>query len=258
MADDKPRSTTATANVELRLGNHHLRTTVSVPAEPVRLVDLLPIVQRVADAIVDSAVEDVVAQGRSISCKKGCGKCCRQLVPISEVEARRIGELVEAMPEPRRTEIRARFVDAKARLAETGLLEKLLARAEWNEDQFIDIGTSYFHQGLACPFLEDESCSIHQDRPVTCREYLVTSPAANCACPTKDNIEKVGLPVQVWTALARFDETPGAKYCRWVPLVIAPEWAAENRDEPPPRPGPELLQEFFERLAGSPIKSAQA
>ena len=49
--------------------------------------------------VVGVAVEDAVAEGETISCKKGCGACCRQLVPISQVEARRIRDLVEAMPE---------------------------------------------------------------------------------------------------------------------------------------------------------------
>ncbi len=49
----------------------------------------------------------------------------------------------------------------------------------------------YFHLGIACPFLEDESCSIHADRPISCREYLVTSPAVNCADP-KPGIDRHG------------------------------------------------------------------
>jgi Fe-S-cluster containining protein len=244
-------SGTATVDVELTIGNRRLNTKVTVPAGPTQLIDLLPIVDRVADAIVDSAVDEAAQQGRTVSCKKGCGACCRQLVPISEVEARRIRDLLAGFDEPRRSHVLARFADARQRLQESGMLDKLLARSEWNEDVFLDVGTAYFHQGIACPFLEDESCSIHLDRPVTCREYLVTSPAANCACPRKDNIELVQLPVKVWTALARFDEgDPNSKYCRWVPLVLAPEWADEHPNTLPSRPGPELLREFFERLAG--------
>ena len=72
---------------------------MSVPAGPTRLVELLPLVQHLANTVVAAAVEDVVEQGESISCKKGCGACCRQLVPISQVEARRIRDLVEEMPE---------------------------------------------------------------------------------------------------------------------------------------------------------------
>jgi len=259
MSSETTQTGTATVNMELKIGQHRLAARVSVPAGPTRLADVLPIVQRVADTIVDAGVQDAEAQGRCISCKKGCGACCRQLVPISEVEARRIGELVESMPEPRRSQVRARFAEARRQLDEAGLLEKLLARDAWDEDMFIEIGTHYFRQGIACPFLEDESCSIHVDRPITCREYLVTSPAENCACPTKDNIQKVETPVQVWTSLARFDmPDPTAKYIRWVPLVLAPEWAQANPDNSQPRPGPELLRELFECLAGRKAPAAGA
>ena len=40
------------------------------------------------------------------------------------------------------------------------------------------LGREYFQLGIPCPFLEEESCSIYHDRPITCREYLVTSPPA--------------------------------------------------------------------------------
>ena len=244
-------SGTATVDVELTIGNRRLNTKVTVPAGPTQLINLLPIVDRVADAIVDSAVDEAAQQGRTVSCKKGCGACCRQLVPISEVEARKIRDLVAGFDELRRSQVMARFAEARRQLQESGLLDKLLARGRWNEDQFNEVGMGYFHQGIACPFLEDESCSIHLDRPVTCREYLVTSPAANCSFPSKDNIDMVPLPTKVWTALARFDEgDPNSKYCRWVPLVLAPEWADEHPNTLPSRPGPELLREFFERLAG--------
>ena len=46
-------------------------------------------------------------------------------------------------------------------------------------------------------------------------------------------------------ALAKFDEPlPGSRYLRWVPLVLAPEWAKDRPDQRPPRPGPELLKEL--------------
>ncbi len=244
------QSGTAVVNSQLTIGDRKLSMKVSVPAGPTRLGELLPIVQRIADQIVDGAVEDTEAQGACVSCKMGCGACCRQLVPISEVEARSIRDVVERMPEPRRTQVRARFAETQGRLAEAGLLSKLLARDDWDENEFIEMGTRYFRQGIACPFLEDESCSIHADRPITCREYLVTSPADNCACPTKDNIQKVDLPVQIWTSLARFDMVnPDAKYIRWVPLVLAPQWADANPEKPPSESGPELLRKFFEFLA---------
>jgi Fe-S-cluster containining protein len=227
-----------------------MRTKVTVSAGPIRLADLLPLANALADAIVGVGADAVEKRGERISCKKGCGACCRQLVPISEVEARRMREVLESLPEPRRAEIRARFAAARQRLDEAGLLKHLDQRADWKNEDFQARGLAYFRLGIACPFLEEESCSIYADRPVTCREYLVTSPAEHCANPTRETIQSVAFPLKVLPGLARFDPVPPtARYVRWVPLILAPDWAEAHPDEAPARPGPEVLRELFDHLA---------
>jgi hypothetical protein len=52
------------------------------------------------------------------------------------------------------------------------------------------------------------------------------------------------------SALARFDSgPPTAERIRWVPLVLALEWAIEHPDTSAPRPGPELTRELFQHVA---------
>ena len=98
--------------------------------------------------------------------------------------------------------------------------------------------------------MQDERCSIYADRPLTCREFLVTSPAEHCARPTQDTIRCVQMPLKVQHALTLFDPVaPGTQFVRWVPLALALEWADAHPDETPPRPGPELLRELFNNLA---------
>jgi len=249
MAEEPVDDELAIVAVNLKLGNKALSAEIAVPAGPTRLRDLLPIVQGISEAIADSSVAAEEAQGRSVSCKKGCAACCRQLVAITEVEARRIHDLVESLPEPNRAHVRARFSEARRRLDEAGLLDELLERETWDMDRHGAIVNRYFRQGIACPFLEEELCSIYADRPITCREYLVTSPAENCASVERNGIARIPMPVFVWTALAHFDELgPDAKFIRWVPLVIAPEWADSHPDESTPRPGPEWIRELFEQM----------
>lgn len=239
-----------TAQVKLAGESWELRTSLSVPTRPIQLRTMLPLVQSFANAVVGAAAEAAEQEGQKISCQKGCGACCRQLVPISEVEARHIAAVVEALPEPRRSQIRTRFAAAHRRLAETGMLETLLRREQWEEGEGRSIGTAYFQQGIPCPFLEDESCSIHPDRPIACREYLVTSPAANCANPSAETVACVKLPMRLWTALALFDAVgPHERFIHWVPLILAPNWAEANPQEPDPQPGPTLLRRFFDHLA---------
>lgn len=229
-----------------------LRTKMSVPTGPTRLRQALPLIQSFTDAVVHSAVQVTETHGHTVSCKKSCGACCRQLVPIAEAEARHIGALVDGLPEPRQTEIRTRFADAHRRLEDAGLLQALLHPEQWTDGDGQSLGLQYFQQGIPCPFLEEESCSIYADRPLACREYLVTSPAEHCAQPTAETVQCVKLPLKVWTAVARFDEVPPSASCiRWVPLILAPAWAKAHPDASQPQPGPELLRKFFDHLAAS-------
>lgn len=251
-----------TAHVTLAGAEWQLRVKMTVPTGPVRLSEMLPMVREFADAVVGSAAKGVEAQGQKISCKVGCGACCRQLVPIAEVEARRLRELIEALPEPRRAAIRSRFSAARRRLEKAGLLEKLHHPDGWSNGEGRSLGLRYFQQGIPCPFLEDESCFIYAERPMACREYLVTSPAENCARPTAETVDCVNLPLKAWTAVARFDDVPpSARFIRWVPLILAPKWAEAHPNEPAPRPGPDLLRQFFDHVTGkgqSPAQPAQA
>lgn len=242
-----------TVAVELTIGDRRMAANLSVPDRLMHLSELLPIVQRVSGAIVDSEVATTAAEGRQVSCQMGCAACCRQLVPITEIEARAIGRLVADMSEPRRGEIWARYAAVRARLDAAGLLERLGARYGWTTVEFKEAVRHYFRQAIPCPFLEDECCSIYADRPLQCREYLVTSPAELCAQEDHAGIEIVDMPVRVSTALARLDRPEsGSQYLRWVPLAMALEWADAHPDEPPPRAGAELVAELFNQLRSKP------
>jgi Fe-S-cluster containining protein len=255
-------SDTATVHLAATIGPCELKMSVSVPAGPTRLDDLLPLLQIVSDHVVASAENEAREQGLCVSCKKGCGACCRQLVPISPVEARDLARLVGEMPEPRRSQIIHRFLDARRSLEQAGLWERLNDRQSWPEDGISEMGLEYFRLGIACPFLEEESCSIHRDRPLTCREYLVTSPAENCSNPTPHNIEWLSMPAKVWVAAARCESQAAEnRYLNWVPLIQALDWAGEHAEPTAEKNGPELLRQVIEALArsgNSPLSPAAA
>src|SRR5215204_6709152 len=169
-SDENTSAKTINVKVELAGADWQLQTTMSVPTEPIGLKEMLPLFFSFADAVMSAAADGVEQSGEKISCKKGCGACCRQLVPISETEARWIGELVDRLPIQKQNKIRDRFTEARRRLAESGLLDKLLHTESWGEGEGWSIAMSYFRLGIPCPFLENEACSIHKDRPIKCRE----------------------------------------------------------------------------------------
>jgi Fe-S-cluster containining protein len=234
--------------VSLRISGEAVAFDLEVPAGPADLQRLLPVFQGFTDAIVARGVDRAARDGRKVSCCAGCGVCCRQPVPVSEPEARALAALVEAMPEPRRAQVRARFGVIERRLEETGLAQRLGGWLEGDRASVQAQGLEYFRLGMACPFLEAESCSIYPDRPLICREYVVTSPAANCADPgprTIDRVEIAGRPSRALVELGR-SATDGG----WLLLVQALSFAARHPPAPAETPAPALVQAVFARIAG--------
>jgi Fe-S-cluster containining protein len=239
-----------TAHVELKVAGSPVEVDLTVPTRPVPPGAILPAFQILTNAIVGNAERAVAAEGRTISCRAGCGACCRQLVPISEIEARFLRDLVAALPEPRRSVILDRVAGALRRLDEAGLLETLRHPELVADEDRSTLGMAYFRLGIPCIFLDDESCSIHPVRPLVCREYLVTSPASECVEPTIERVHRVEVPVKLSGTLARFADESAPVTTTWVPLVLALEWAESHPDQSPPRPGPEWVRQLFRNWSG--------
>jgi len=236
-----------TATITATIGNEPHQLEISVPEGPARLRELLPVFEGLTDVLVGVAERQVTRAGETISCKKGCGACCRQVVPVSAAEARHLAQLVAALPQPRRAQVLERFAAARRRLADAGMLGRLQTAGS----EARPLGVAYFGLGIACPFLEEESCSIHADRPLACREYLVTSPAENCARPTPETVRCVEVPARVSIAVRELEKETSAGAPAWVPLVLALDWAAEHAEETPTATGPQLLPGVFAKLSAS-------
>ena len=169
-----------TGNIRISLGGVSLDLQMTVPAKPVKPQRMLPIFQQMTNSFVGLAENTLENAGGRISCQKGCGACCRQAIPLAEIEAYQIAEMVEALPEPHRTRIVNRFDAAWRHFSEIGWFERLDNCINLSSPEREKIVLEYFYENVACPFLENECCSIHEARPLACREYLVTSPAINC------------------------------------------------------------------------------
>jgi Fe-S-cluster containining protein len=194
----------------------------TVPTAQMTLTQLLPVLQRISSSIVDAVEEQVLSRGYSVSCKAGCAACCRQLVPISLFEAEAMGNWIRTLPEEQQAILQARFHRALRELLEKGMLERMdpAARAKLSEAENQQLLLDYLAQRVACPFLENELCSIHPIRPLACREYLVTSPPEHCANPTPETLKMIKIPVTLNIALVHKARTlPGETVGR-LPLVF--------------------------------------
>jgi Fe-S-cluster containining protein len=239
-------STPLTLEFRLEAPDRSIDAKVRLPAEPVRASELLSVILPLAGAVARMSESRAIEQGHTISCREGCGACCRQLVPVSEPEARHLASLVAAMPPDRREQVTERFREARERAA--AVLEGIRGLA--GEALVEEIGKAaypYFALGIPCPFLEQESCSIHAQRPAVCREYLVTSQPVHCETMNAEKVQRVAVPVPVSSALLYFSDGRGTAEPRVMPLIDALEFSERAAAESL-APAPEMFRNFIARL----------
>jgi len=229
----------STATLRLKIGDLSIAHPITVPNAAVPATAVLPALQGLVNDVVNAA-----EAGRTISCRKGCGACCRQLVPISRTEGEALLALIEAMPSERRKAVRARFAAAEAAIVQAGLAERGARSDRESARSDRALSVAYFALGVPCPFLEKESCSIHPDRPLVCREYLVTSPAELCAGPAQEGVTPVPVPKLSLAAQRLQDEADS-----WFPLAMLFAWSRKMRAPAKRRAGTEWIQRFLKGLS---------
>jgi Fe-S-cluster containining protein len=243
----------------LAIGKGRLDASVVVPAGQVTLTQILPALQSLSSNIMANTTELVEAEGLKISCRAGCGACCRQLVPISLFEAEMLGDWIRSLPQEQQDELAERFHQALLALRDGGILDRLnpetwglSSDAGDGAEKAAELALDYLKQRIACPFLVDESCSIHPIRPLICREYLVTSPPEFCIMPTRDNVVGVPVPVRLSTVMFKIGAEVEGGRCGWIPLVFLFAWmkSGVRPGDAIQGAGPEVLYEVVKRLAG--------
>lgn len=215
--------------LDIRTRHGALRGNLAVPPGEMRLAELAWNVMALDDRLVSMAEKSEAAAGRRVSCAKGCGACCRQAVPVSPAEAWMLSELVASLPADKRSGALARFAEARARLSEAGFGNRSLAGAD--RPALERLGYDYFRLGVPCPFLEDEACSIHAQRPSACREFLAVSPAEFCSDPASRPVRNVPMAVSLTDALSRLCAAVLGGEPVAIPLALAPEWAADHAED---------------------------
>jgi Fe-S-cluster containining protein len=226
------------ANLEMGIAGNKLKLKLVVPVNEVPPESLLPSLHQLTNQIMDG-LERKIEQtpGAELSCKKGCGACCRQYVPISPAEARHLSVLIEEMPEERKRQIKSRFKEAALALQDSGLLHKAMYYGGMTEEATLRLVNDYFKLGIACPFLEEESCSIHMDRPLICREYLVISSPEHCATLNSEKIKRLNIPVSISEKFGAMDGVSKSERNPYLPLIMALEWVERYPDDAEYRPG---------------------
>lgn len=238
---------TARVTLTFRVHGRSVMIDERIPDRLVRLDELLPALREMDDRVIEATVAHTEAGGQSVSCAKGCSACCRaQPVPVTPPEAYALARLVERLPEPRRTAVRAAFAANVERLREAGLYETYIQRdSSMTRDQARGVARRYMALKLVCPFLFDDACGIYAERPFVCRQYLVTSPPLLCDAPLDNAVKPIPMPVAFATATLEAGEAVTGRAQYTVPLALALDYAKAHRAEIE-KPGP--AKQVFEQV----------
>lgn len=183
------------------------------------------------------ALEEAQAseEGRTRSCKTGCAACCRMLVPLSPPEAYALMEFIHALPAGQQERVVTRLAQTKSVLLSHGIWERLVEIGESSQaldDEALEpINQGYYALRIPCPFLEDEMCSIYDERPAACRELLVTSPPELCQDMVKNPVEPIPVPVRIGPVLALLWAELSKAPTRLIPLPIVSDWVERHQLE---------------------------
>ncbi|MDX2430620.1 MAG: YkgJ family cysteine cluster protein [Bacteroides sp.] len=136
-----------------RLANQHLGDGVSV----VKLREAIRAKYEAIDALLQAFLERSGADGKPAECKNGCAFCCFQ--PVFAVSHEML-YLKDYISQNISADKQKGFID---RSREKSLLT---LNKTMEEQQRIS---------HPCPFLENNSCSVYEARPMSCRIYLSSS-----------------------------------------------------------------------------------
>ncbi len=245
----------ALMSVALTTPSGVLRGKVSVDTGPMRLAELVPTAYELTNVLVGQATQREQQAGRQVSCRAGCGACCRQMVAISPPEAFYMMDLLDSFEPVHRAEVMERIERIVSELEKQQMIDELM-NPQYVDAAVLPIARKYFLLRMPCPFLVDESCSIHPHRPVVCREYNVTSPAELCVDPLINDITKAPMPLPLTVPLARLTAELTGTPPRLIPIPLVPRWIAQHQDIRQRQwPGLELFRRFIGMLGPLPPNS---
>lgn len=230
-----------------------LSTAVDVPTAFVPVTAIVPLLRRLGEEAQVLEEEQLASEGKTRSCTKGCAACCQMLVPLSPPEAYALMDSVRSWPVEKRDRLATKLAQVKSVLLSNGLWHRLVELGESSQtpdDNALEsINQEFYALRISCPFLEENMCSIYDERPAACRELLVTSPADLCRNMENRDITPIPAPVRMSPILGllwgELTDTPP----RLIPLPIVLEWVERHgRENDQTWQGSQLLDSALDKV----------
>ena len=211
----KPNCRMDVVETELEVVDELLPVRIGVRNGTAKLADIAPMARELSSKIADVGLRHFKRNGKTIPCRKGCASCCHYIVVLTAPDAFRLVEEVHKMLPQRRKEVKKSFRKAN----------------EWFEQhpgkfQRADGAPGSDNLRYPCPFLDNNQCTIYENRPIICREWMVTGTEQNCREDKK--VRRLVPSVHIGDVLRQLAARLEDKSCEDVTLPALFEWYSQN------------------------------
>lgn len=211
----------------LRMGTQSVTFWIGFRSGSTELSEIVPVARQLSDVTIDAVLKDISDRGGRVACHKGChAACCRHLmVSLSVPEALAMVDEVNSQDVQTRTRTIQSCRTVAGKIRECLTKNPGLGGGFRGRDGILDW---YMELESECPFLADNSCTIYERRPITCRECLVTTPDSYCGKSVGRIVQKVKLPVRFANVLTQLSRELYGTQDEIVVLPCVFDWFVEN------------------------------
>lgn len=170
------------------------------------LKDLVPYARQLCEAIVTSISETYHQAGQPIACETcQTATCCRYLIGLSIPEAI---YLVDTLMQQMTLESELWIAQCRQRAS---ILDQTMKSLNNSESAPPTNSRNLLHKlqawnaknQMKCPFLKKNRCSIYQERPLVCRQWLITPSHEFCLASGVPAKCHIALPVNLTDVLVK-------------------------------------------------------
>jgi len=242
----KSRNSDEIIGLEVQSDTEHLNLCIRASVSPAKLSDIVPLARDVCDIIVQKKQKQLQQQNVTVACRNRCSACCSYFVPVSVPEAFRIVEELNEMPEEKAKNIlRLSLKAAEKMLAD--IPDNLILSDSAAVNSLEQFSRWYHKLNIICPFLSDHSCTEYGNRPLACREHLVTGSSEYCKNPGSDSTSPVEMPVSIFQAVSRLSIEFEGTGPEAIAFHLALPWVQTNLERGKKTwPAVEMVRRFVE------------
>ncbi|PKL49397.1 MAG: hypothetical protein CVV39_03050 [Planctomycetes bacterium HGW-Planctomycetes-1] len=202
---------------------------INVTAKNAALADIVPLARKLSTKLAAAFVANLREKGHFVPCCKGCSACCSSLIPLSVPEAFRLRKELLAMPSDVSNQIMRSCINTAEKILDKAQrTDRMEGFSKNSKPRISQINKWYGELKLPCPLLSKSLCTLYEQRPLACREHIVTGSSASCQIKSKCRPNVAIMPASVLETLGQLACELEQTEVEAIMLPLSFAWAQDN------------------------------